>query len=188
MSTNLKNRFKEAFTETPLSMPKGHEARFLNKLNKDLPKTNYTFYLKLVASVVLFVSVSLSGVYYFSTSNNLNLETVQTVNELKPSKTLGDISPDFKKIENYYLANINLQLANMTITENNKALFDGYLEDLEILNTEYEKLSDELTQKGVNTNIVNALITNLKLRLNLMQRLNVQLEEFETVNQTKEFI
>ena len=67
----------------------------------------------------------------------------------------------------------------MKITANNKALFESYITELDHLNNEYQKLNNELNSKGVNSDIVNALISNLKLRLSLMQRLNNKLQEFE---------
>ena len=182
MSTNFKERFKANDDDLSLKMPDGHEARFLNKLEKQLPKKTSRFQLKLVASVLLIIGLSVSGMLYLNRSNPNNDPKTQELVNTKPTetqKTLGDISPDLKKIESFYLANINLQLADMKITANNKALFESYITELDHLNNEYQKLNNELNSKGVNSDIVNALISNLKLRLSLMQRLNNKLQEFE---------
>ena len=182
MSTNFKERFKANDDDLSLKMPDGHEARFLNKLEKQLPKKTSRFQLKLVASVLLIIGLSVSGMLYLNRSNPNNDPKTQELVNTKPTetqKTLGDISPDLKKIESFYLANINLQLADMKITANNKVLFESYITELDHLNNEYQKLNNELNSKGVNSDIVNALISNLKLRLSLMQRLNNKLQEFE---------
>ena len=65
----------------------------------------------------------------------------------------------------------------MNVTSGNKEMFDGYLEQLEELNKEYAVLSDELTTSGPTERTVNALIDNLKLRLNLLYRLKEKLSE-----------
>ena len=66
----------------------------------------------------------------------------------------------------------------MTYTPETKALFDGYLLQLNELDKEYQKLSLELTESGPSELTVNALIDNLKLRLNLLYRLKSQLKAF----------
>jgi len=95
--------------------------------------------------------------------------------------TLGDISPDLKKVEDYYVANINLELSKLKLTPENKDLFDGYVLKLEELNAEYKNLSKELTDNGPDEYTVNALIQNLKFRLNLMYRLKEQLNQLNTI-------
>ena len=60
----------------------------------------------------------------------------------------------------------------------NKELFDGYVLRLQELNNEYDKLLEELNENGPNSVTLDALIENLKLRLNLVMRLKDKLEEF----------
>jgi hypothetical protein len=163
------------------NMPNGHEARFLKRLEEELPvkstKSSFTF-LNIAASVVLLIGFSF-GAYQFlgSSEEELPVETVAT-------KSLGDISPQLKKVEDYYLANINLELSKMKVTPESKELFNGYLQRLEELNTEYAVLADELTQSGPSELTVNALIDNLKLRLNLLYRLKEKLAELNASENT----
>ena len=189
MNTNLETRFKNEFSETVSEMPKGHEARFLLKLEEQLPQKKRHFNYKVAASIVLLIGLTFSSIYLFNGTEavKMPIKTVE-VEPINKTKTLGDISPDLKKVEDYYLANINLQLASLTITPDNKMLFDGYLEQLERLNTEYNKLNEELTETGVSQNLVNALITNLKLRLNLMHRLDEQIKELESIKSSKDLV
>jgi len=91
-------------------------------------------------------------------------------------KTMGDISPDLKKVEDYYLASINLELSKVKVTEDNKEIFDGYINRLQELQAEYNNLNVELTQNGPNPLTIDALINNLKLRLNLLLDLQEQLK------------
>lgn len=161
-------------------MPKGHEARFLKKLDNEFPvkshKSRFTF-LNVAASVVLLIGFSFGAYQLFSTG-----EVETPVQEAVSRKSLGDISPQFKKVEDYYLANINLELSKMKVTPESKELFDGYLVRLDELNKEYTRLEEELTQSGPNEQTINALIDNLKLRLNLLYRLKEKLNELNQSN------
>ncbi len=91
-------------------------------------------------------------------------------------------------MEDYYLANINLELSKVKLTPENKELFDGYVVKLEELNKEYKPLSVELTENGPNELTVSALIDNLKLRLNLLYRLKEQLQDLNDSNVDQEII
>ena len=165
-------------------MPKGHEAKFLKKLEEELPvKSNKSIFsfLNIAASIVLLIGFSY-GAYQFMGSSEIEIPPQETVSR----KSLGDISPQFKKVEDYYLANINLELSKMKVTPESKELFDGYLARLEELNKEYQRLEEELTQSGPNEQTVNALIDNLKLRLNLLYRLKKKLSELNESNNTYE--
>ena len=158
------------------NMPENHEARFLNKLDKALPETKKSSFglLQIAASVVLFIGLSFGAYKYFQPETPL-IEIVETKTDIE-TKTLGDISPGFKKVEDYYLASINLELSKIKYTPETKDLFDGYLEQLSELDEEYKLLSQELTDSGPSELTINALIDNLKIRLNLLYRLKSQLE------------
>ena len=168
---------------TKAKMPKGHEARFLNKLEEALPiekKTSSSFgFMRIAASVVILIGLSFGAYKYFENPTADSQQVVTTEDSEKDTKmkSLGDISPDLKKVEDYYLANINLELSKVKLTPENKELFDGYVAKLEELNKEYDRLSLELTQNGPNELTVSALIDNLKFRLNLLYRLKEQLQD-----------
>ena len=116
---------------------------------------------------------------YFQPQVSENAQEIANT-KIVDTKSLGDISPGLKKVEDYYLASINSELSKMTYTPKTKELFDGYLIQLNELDKEYQKLSLELTESGPSELTVNALIDNLKLRLNLLYRLRSQLQEFNT--------
>ena len=121
------------------------------------------------------------------------LEVVDTNKQDQPeavTKSLGDISPDLKKVEDYYLASINLELSKVKYTPETKELLDGYLKRLDELTKEYKRLTEELNTLGPNELLVNALIDNLKFRLNLLYKLRNHVSELqsaegdELINQT----
>jgi len=175
MAQDIRKLFENEPQVSIDKMPKGHESRFLKKLDEaQTIKSNKSYFtlLNIAASVVLLVGLSF-GVYHFMGSVVKETPPTETVS----TKSLGDISPQLKKVEDYYLANINLELSKMKVTPESKELFDGYLMRLEELNKEYKVLAGELTKSGPTEQTVNALIENLKLRLNLLYRLKGKLSE-----------
>ncbi|MCT4628370.1 hypothetical protein [Winogradskyella sp.] len=180
MAQDLRNLFDEDTKAQHVTMSNGHEARFLDKLNKELPiekKSSGFSFLNIAASVVVLIGLSFGAYQFFkgdvSTEEPIEKQVVET-----DLKTLGDVSPDLKKVEDYYLASINLELSKVELTPQNKELFDGYVLRLQELNKEYDKLLVELNDNGPNSVTLDALIENLKLRLNLVMRLKEKLEEF----------
>ncbi len=178
MARDIRELFKDDLM-TQETMPKNHEDRFLSKLDKALPETKATKFswFQIAASIVLLLGLSFGGYTYFQKEGNV--DPVVAITTPVETKTLGDVSPGLKKVEDYYLASINLELSKMEYTPETKDLFDGYLEQLNELDEEYKRLSVELTASGPSELTVNALIDNLKLRLNLLHRLRTQLKELK---------
>ncbi|MEZ4795915.1 MAG: hypothetical protein R2785_01990 [Flavobacteriaceae bacterium] len=176
MAQDIRKLFEDESKLGNKKMPQGHEARFLKKLDNELPKQTsrplFSFF-NIAASVVILLGLSF-GAYKFFTQP---IEEETTPTEVVKTSPLGEISPELKKVEDYYLANINLELSKMKVTPENKEIFDGYLTQLEELNNEYSVLSNELTTSGPTERTINALIDNLKFRLNLMYRLKEKLNE-----------
>ena len=177
MAQDIKKLFENENKHADLKMPEGHQKRFLEKLDEALPVETVrrsTFgFIQIAASVVILIGLSFGAYKFFQTAP---VEEQQQKVATK-MKSLGDISPDLKKVEDYYLANINLELSKVRLTPESKDLFDGYVSKLEELNKEYDRLNLELTQNGPNELTVSALIDNLKLRLNLLYRLKEQLKD-----------
>ncbi|MEP5338585.1 MAG: hypothetical protein ABJL44_03750 [Algibacter sp.] len=173
MAQDIRELFKNDDI-TNEKMPKNHQDRFLDKINEALPEQKQSKFgwLQMAATVTLFIGLSFGAYKYFQPQVDLPIQ-VATTNVIE-TKTLGDVSPGLKKVEDYYLASINLELSKMKPTAETKDLFDGYLEQLNGLNEEYERLSVELAESGPSELMVNALIDNLKMRLNLLYRLREQ--------------
>jgi hypothetical protein len=181
MAQDIRDLLKENSQDENKQMPKNHEDRFLNKLNKTFPdevKPKFNW-LNVAASVAILIGLSFGAFQYFGNSNVTNRKGDAPT--IVATKTLGDVSPDLKKVEDYYLANINLELSKIPLTPENKEMFDGYVQRLEDLKKEYSTLSIELTDNGPNEQTINALINNLKFRLNLLHRLKEQLKTLSTL-------
>ncbi len=193
MGQDLRKLFEEERKKQQFAMKPGHEARFLDRLDTELPvvpkrRPTY-FWLGIAASVVVLLGI---GAFFFlnqSTSAPQPPATIGDKGETSSQKegiTLGDLSPDLQKVENYYVANINYEISRLQISEDNKGLVDGYLEQLDVLNKEYETLNEELNTIGPNDETISALIQNLQLRLQLLQKLKQKLNQLKSSENEQE--
>jgi hypothetical protein len=183
MAQDLRKLFKEEQEEEQFVMNEDHESRFMERLGKELPqqKKSSFFFLKIAASIVVLVGIS---TLFFMNRDASNIKTTvvekSPVVETQTGISLGDLSPDLKKVESYYVANINLELSKLNVSGDNKVLVDSYLERLSELNTEYNSLNEELNRIGPNDQTITALIKNLQLRLQLLQQLKEKLNEVQS--------
>ncbi|MFC4094345.1 hypothetical protein [Euzebyella saccharophila] len=186
MSRDIRDLLK---TDSANELPKmkiGHEKRFVDRLEKEFPSSS----TKMVAIWAIAASVLiLLGIFLFindpSIENSNKPAIVNTDKEHPEQDTsikLGDLSPDLKKIEDYYVANINLELAKLPVSKENEELIEGYMAQLEELNNEYTALSEELNLYGPNDQTITAMIQNLQLRLELLRNLK---EELNKINKSK---
>ena len=183
MARDLRKLFKKEQKEEQFVMNEGHEKRFMELLEKELPKQKKSsfFIMKIAAAILVLVSI---GTVFFISKEDSKIKT--TIVDKSPDVeastgiSLGDLSPDLKKVENYYVANINLELSKLNISADNKELVDSYLERLAELNVEYKNLNEELNQIGPNDQTISALIKNLQLRLQLLQKLKEKLNEVQS--------
>jgi hypothetical protein len=183
MAQDLRELFKEEKAKKH-PMKDGHEERFLELLDKELPvQRKSTFYfIKIAASVLVLFSL---GIYTYINFKSDTLQQPAVVeNEAENTKaqgySLGDLSPELKKIENYYVANINLELSRLEVSKENKAMVDDYMRRLSELDEEYKRLNIELNEIGPNDQTITALIKNLQLRLQLLQKLKEKLNQLKS--------
>lgn len=166
-------------------LTKGHESRFEDKLDKAFPeerKGNASFFwMKIAASVLVVLSLTYVGYQSLSKSDSQDNGIVTETNASAetPAITLGDLSPDLKKVEDFYVTGINVQLASLQKNPENEELINGYLQQLEALNTAYNTLNTELNEVGPSEATITALIDNLKLRLELLFKLKNKLKELK---------
>ena len=178
-------------------MLNGHEKRFEQLLAQRMPQqeveepqtnTNNRFYWMKIAAVFI-VAVGVFSWFIFQNPgagkpvDNAVVNTTQT-EETSAEKELylSDISPEFKQIEDYYLANINTELSQLTVTSENKELIDSFMVQLEQLDKEYQRLNSEIKESGIDEQTVSALINNLELRLDLLFKLKDKLKEIKKEN------
>lgn len=195
MARDLRELFEKERKQKSFKMKEGHEDRFFAKLEKELPKDPpkrkvISLWMQIAASVVVAVGLS---VYYFNNNGGTVEpdEKITVVDRDNPSKeaqgiSLGDLSPDLKKIETYYTTNINLQLSELADDPGNKELVGSYMDRLAELNKEYQRLNQELNDYGPNDQTIGALINNLQLRLQLLQKLKSKLNQLKSSKNEQE--
>ena len=191
MAQDIRELLKQDKEEATEKLPAGHRKRFESRLEQALPqrKENSRYmWLKIAAVFVVALGVGYFFLYQqeFPADNPVVNVPGEEQEENSSEKiageenlTLADISPEFKKVEDYYLANLNLGLAKIDITEENKALIDAFMTQLAELDKEYDRLNGEISKNGPNAETVEALINNLQLRLDLLFKLKNKLDELK---------
>ncbi len=179
MPKDIRNLARD-FKEENIELSQQHEGRFLSKLEEAFPekRTSYKWLYK-VASIAILLGV---GLTFYITASASKKEEVK----IKEHISLGDISPEMKKIEDYYLTAINYEIASLDVTPDNKALLDEYFEKIGKLDNDYKRLNEKLKTKGITNEIINSLITNLQLRLQLLIFLKDQLHDLQNKENTNE--
>ena len=184
MSQDLRDLF-ESERKREFPMPEGHEARFEARLEEAFQerKTRPFFWLGIAASTVALLGLAF---WMFRQDPALpagadGLVEQQADTTASPSGlSLGDLSPDLKKLEQYYTASINLELASLDISEENREIADNFISRLGDLNTEYQQLNEELNEIGPNEQTITAMIKNLQYRLQLLLKLKEKLNELKS--------
>lgn len=197
MAQDIRKMFQEDKTLPADKLQQGHQKRFEAKLDTAFPKekkeqasSNKYLFLKIAAVLVVAFGI---GFIFFSSNDlfqgNQVVDTEIPVSEekeeavpVKKEYQLSDVSPEFKKIENYYLASLNIELAKLEVNDENRALVDSFMTQLAELDEEYKRLNAEISETGLNESSVEALIANLQLRLELLFKLKNKLKE---INQSK---
>jgi hypothetical protein len=189
MARDIRDIMKASSSQKP-KLPKGHKARFEARLhaNFSLYKIQQAssprqIWIKIAAVAIAFIAVSVFA-YYQLSNISLGDSLVESTPGVAPQTNeklvhLADISPDLKRIEYYYTTGINGVLASLTITTDNKDVIDGYMQQLQVLDLEYESLNIELTQAGPTEETITALVDNLKMRLELLMKLKTKLKELK---------
>jgi uncharacterized protein YeeX (DUF496 family) len=182
MQQDIRDKFKN-YEEENVELSKNHSTKFEALLQQELhqnkPKKNYIKWLSVAASIMLLVSI---GIQFYPNKTPEPIITKNDDDSTTKQITLGNISPEFNTIETYYTNSINLEISQLDLSDENKELVDSYLLKIAELTKEYKNLTQELNTKGVNDATIDALIRNLQLRLQLLQRLKKQLNEFKNLN------
>jgi len=185
MSQDLRELFKEE-REKELTMPEGHEARFEERLDlsRNTGKNRSYLWIGLAASLIALLGLTLwlqngTGTFVKNPGEAVVEQAVDTATTDR-GISLGDLSPDLEKLENYYTASINLELANLDISEDNRDLANEFILRLGELNKEYKQLNAELNRIGPNEQTIGAMIKNLQYRLQLMLKLKEKLIELKS--------
>jgi len=177
MGKDIREMLKEERTE--VFLPKDHRKDFKKKLIQELheePQSEF-YFIKIAATVLLIFSL---GFFFMPGPKNNNGE-----NMVKADFTLGDLSPEMKKIENYYLTAINLELTNLEVDDENKQLINNYFMKLNQLTQNYKLMNEALDPNEINEELIDRLINNLQMRLQILIELKKELRRIKTKQNEK---
>lgn len=185
MAQDLRKLFEEAKQNpTKANMPEGHEARFRDRLDEAFPagRRRSFRYWAIAASVAVLLGVAGFLWQMNRTTSDVPTQVVdrQDAQDNIQGITLGDLSPDLKRVEDYYVNNINLELAQLDLSGEAKSVADGFITQLGELDAEYKRLNEELNTLGPNDQTIEALVKNLQLRLQLLYKLKDTLQELKS--------
>lgn len=173
MKVDIKEKLKKEKMLRELS--NDHRSVFEKKLQKELHSSSggSLQYLMIAASVVMLFAMG-----YLVTFTESNPRDQIQAPSAKVS--LEEFSPELKKIENYYLTAINLELANLEVTDVNKIVLQEYFRKMNSLTNEYKLQSEQLQINKIDEELINNLIDNLQMRLQLMIELKNELKKLKS--------
>ncbi len=154
---------------------KDHELRFLDKLkandvasntSKRSSGFNWRPFLAIAASLVICLSVFM---------------TLQNEPE---ALDLASVSPELSETQDFFTVTIENELKKLNDERSplTEQIITDALKQIEVLETNYQKLKTDLTESGNDQRVIYAMITNFQNRINI---LNTVLEQIEDVKQLK---
>ena len=150
--------------------PEGHQQRFLSKLHAEQPTKNKVHWWRTLSVAASLAILIIAGTF--------------VVNPKETQYDLASISPEMEKTQNFFTTTINRELATLKSFEapQAKALVADALQQLEILETQYEALRDDLQNSGSDKRVIYAMISNLQSRVDLLMEVINKIEEVEQLN------
>ncbi|WP_299228737.1 hypothetical protein [uncultured Psychroserpens sp.] len=168
--------FERLDSQFDIHMPhKGHEDRFFSKLkhiDREVHKSSrpairfWKPLLAAAASIILCIAIYI------------------VLPEEPELMDLANVSQELSQTQDFFTAAIQEELSKLEqerTPETNK-LIEGALQQLSILETDYESLKKDLAQSGDDKRVIYAMITNFQNRINVLETV---LDKVEMVKQIK---
>ena len=101
--------------------------------------------------------------------------------------TLGQVSPQYKEVENYYLHQVNLMEGEIVNTDlkNNPGQKDMLIKEMKSMDSVYVSLQKELKTNPNDERIINAMIEHYQTKLEVMTYIVSQLKTIRNDNLNK---
>ncbi|HPT21636.1 MAG TPA: hypothetical protein PLR88_06790 [Bacteroidales bacterium] len=156
---------------------KGHFERFSRKLELaskiHAPKRSIVPYLLKAAVVTLLVTLSSLWTWdHFLSPSSRRM-------------TLGEVSPQYKEVENYYMHQVNLmegEIGNINLS-NNPEQKEMLMNEMKSMDSVYVSLQKELKANPNDERIINAMIEHYQTKLEVMSFIVNQLKTIKGENQ-----
>lgn len=100
---------------------------------------------------------------------------------------LGDVSPQYKEVENYYIHQVSLMQSEIVTVDlkNNPAQKVILMKEMKSMDSVYVQLQKELKANPDDERIINAMIEHYQTKLEVMTIIVNQLESIRNENQNK---
>ncbi len=158
--------------ETPKA---GHESRFLDRLNnatseavvENTSQFNWKPFLAIAASVIICLSAFMA---FQSQQEDVH--------------DLASVSPELSKTQDFFTATIEVELKRLNEERSplTDKLINDAIEDIHLLEQDYQNLKINLTESDNDQRVIHAMIANFQSRIDI---LNTVLEEIEDIKQLK---
>lgn len=149
-----------------IELPNNHENRFIDKLNtKSNRNRKRNVYTTLSIAATLIVMFSLS--FFFKPEAKTNKLTFAS----KETKQTDSIF-------NVLIKNELNKLKEKESPHNQKIIADA-LQQMKVLDNDYQKIIKEIARNGENKQIIYAMISNLQTRISFLQNVLSQIETTE---------
>jgi hypothetical protein len=157
----------------------GHFERFNWKLEKRLHSysTKRSIVPYLLRAAIVTILVTLSSLWTWD----------HFIRADSKRMTLGQVSPQYKEVENYYVHQVNLQeseLLNVDLKNNPEQKME-LVNEMKSMDSVYVQLQKELKANPNDERIINAMIEHYQTKLEVMTYIVNQLKAIRNGNQNK---
>ncbi|MGJ8550481.1 hypothetical protein [Winogradskyella wichelsiae] len=173
---NLDRLFENLKDEFDVQIPQSnHEQRFLNKLKaedlasikvKKQSRFNWKPFLAIAASIVICFGL------------------FTTLQQQPEDLDLASVSPEMSETQDFFTITIENELKRLNKERSplTEQIINDALKQIQLLETDYQKLKTDLTESGKNQRVIYAMISNFQTRIDI---LNTILEQVDTLKQLK---
>jgi len=173
---NLQELFHQIKDDFNVEEPSiNHQEKFLDKLNSQHKgvekKSNRSLWkpvLSIAASIILLVALVFGN---------------QPSNELKD---LASISPEMAETQDFFTSTIEAELNKIQneSSPETKSLIEDALNQMQVLETNYEVLKQDLSESGNDKRVIYAMISNFQNRIELLENVLVHIEQIKQLKNT----
>lgn len=156
-----------------------HEEKFRQKL-RQLPKKRKTQNNGIISLWGPLMAIAASFfVAFLLTQGDIS-------NPFSAGQELAKVSPEMKQTQDFYSTVIRTELAALEEqkTPETEAVINDALTQLNILESDYEKLEKDLGRSGQDKRVIYAMITNFQKRIDLLKMVLEKVNSINTLNKS----
>ncbi len=168
---NLNDLFKSFEGQWDTHEPEaGHQRRFLDRLDEKKKKKSLPLTLVLPIAAAILILFGIFTIY-------------------KPGNTTGSemakVSPKVEETQMYFAAVIEKELAKVQKEKSpeTEMLVRDALNQMKVLEEDYNKLTKELIEKGESKQLMHAMITNLQTRISFLEEVLTRIENIKKLKE-----